>query len=398
MIICPSEQCTGCGACVAVCPTKSISFQSDAEGFVSPQIDINTCINCNNCVHVCPANNAISTSNYVKPRAMACQLKDSEVLHKSSSGGAFSAIAQQTLSRNGVVFGCTMDQQLDVYHLGITDMQQKNLLHGSKYLQSNTRDTFIEVKRLLAQEIQVLYVGCACQIAGLYASLGSKKYPTLTTVDLVCHGVGSPAFFHQYTNELSKHYSKQIINVDFRSKDRRSSSYVSKISFIGREPIYIKALDDAYMNCYLRCAIYRECCYRCKYATLPRVADFTIGDFVGVEQNENLNFSATNGVSLVLLNNEYAESLFEKISLKLNYLSRPLEEATSTNLNLIRPSSRPPYRDVILKQTDLQVSERMKKYCKTKLKTRLGVLLGANNVKKIKSLFGKIRPSRGEDH
>lgn len=33
----------------------------------------------------------------------------------------------------------------------------------------------------------------------------------------------------------------------------------------------------------MQLAIYQESCYKCKYANIPRVADFTIGDYIGVD-------------------------------------------------------------------------------------------------------------------
>lgn len=48
--------CTGCGACKAVCPVDCISFVSDEEGFSYPVAD-SGCINCGKCEKVCPVIN-----------------------------------------------------------------------------------------------------------------------------------------------------------------------------------------------------------------------------------------------------------------------------------------------------------------------------------------------------
>ena len=34
----PAE-CTGCGACVSICPKQAITMQPDAEGFLYPKVD-----------------------------------------------------------------------------------------------------------------------------------------------------------------------------------------------------------------------------------------------------------------------------------------------------------------------------------------------------------------------
>ena len=51
------EQCTGCGACSAICPLGCIQMKVDAEGFRMPEIDHTVCLNCGKCVKICPAYN-----------------------------------------------------------------------------------------------------------------------------------------------------------------------------------------------------------------------------------------------------------------------------------------------------------------------------------------------------
>ncbi len=48
------EECCGCAACYAICPTSSISMISDDEGFDYPVIDDNKCVRCYKCLTVCP--------------------------------------------------------------------------------------------------------------------------------------------------------------------------------------------------------------------------------------------------------------------------------------------------------------------------------------------------------
>ena len=39
----PAE-CTGCGACVSICPKQAITMQPDAEGFLYPKVDGDKCV------------------------------------------------------------------------------------------------------------------------------------------------------------------------------------------------------------------------------------------------------------------------------------------------------------------------------------------------------------------
>ena len=53
--------------------------------------------------------------------------QDDEVLMNSSSGGAFTAIAEVVLQDNGVVFGATFDEKTwDVYHKPVTCIEELN--------------------------------------------------------------------------------------------------------------------------------------------------------------------------------------------------------------------------------------------------------------------------------
>lgn len=52
------EDCCGCTACYAICPTSAISMIPDKEGFDYPQVDEEKCIRCYQCLKVCPIKEA----------------------------------------------------------------------------------------------------------------------------------------------------------------------------------------------------------------------------------------------------------------------------------------------------------------------------------------------------
>ena len=49
-----SDICTGCGSCVAVCPSAAIRMQPDEHGFLHPAVDAAACTNCGLCACKCP--------------------------------------------------------------------------------------------------------------------------------------------------------------------------------------------------------------------------------------------------------------------------------------------------------------------------------------------------------
>ena len=48
------KDCTGCHACMSICPVDCISMDCDEEGFLYPKVNYEICIGCNRCITVCP--------------------------------------------------------------------------------------------------------------------------------------------------------------------------------------------------------------------------------------------------------------------------------------------------------------------------------------------------------
>lgn len=49
----PQEDCSGCGACYAICPQKAIEMVENEEGFLYPQINGDKCVECGKCETLC---------------------------------------------------------------------------------------------------------------------------------------------------------------------------------------------------------------------------------------------------------------------------------------------------------------------------------------------------------
>lgn len=133
--------CSGCGACVCVCPTKRLLMKSDREGFCYPYTDDKGCINCGKCLSVCSVKSKPKTNNYNR-RVFVVQHKDDRIRRESTSGGAFTAVAEYIIKSGGVVFGAGMDENFRVCHMAAYDIEQLALFRNSKYSQSDLGDTF----------------------------------------------------------------------------------------------------------------------------------------------------------------------------------------------------------------------------------------------------------------
>lgn len=329
------EKCTGCGACVQRCPKRCISWTQREFGFRYPQIDKDACVNCGLCEKVCPTDKALEVP--VEQKVYAAVHKDTEVLAKSTSGGAFTAIADAIFAQGGIVYGAAMLDDMQVKHIRTTGKDDFEGLRSSKYLQSDTGTTYQMVEQDLKQGKFVLYSGTPCQIDGLKNFLG-KDYETLYTVDIVCHGVGSQPYFDKYMDFARERYGK-IKALRFRSKEYAgwscggvvvvdSSDCLKKIPY--------RDFDNYYYSYFLSGDIYRKSCYSCKYANTNRVGDFTLGDYWGVEAL-NLPLQTENGCSLLLVNNQHAMQLLDEIE-SLDRVETTVEQAAHCNKQLNAPS------------------------------------------------------------
>ena len=111
------QDCCGCTACVSICPESAITMESDAEGFLYPKIDVSKCSECGLCKKVCAFQNGYDSSgNILPPRVLAVKHADETTRTSSTSGGAFSAIAEYFLKNEGIVYGVALDSDLRVVH------------------------------------------------------------------------------------------------------------------------------------------------------------------------------------------------------------------------------------------------------------------------------------------
>ena len=315
-----SEHCTGCGACMNVCPQNAIQMQANKEGFYYPVIG-KDCVGCGLCQRVCPVCASSSESCAAVPACYAAQAKDENLRAESSSGGVFSLLAQYVFERGGYVCGVKMTAPDEASHVLLKDEKELKALRGSKYVQSKTGLVFREIKKLLDAGTAVLFSGTPCQVAGLKSFL-QKSYDNLLTVDLVCHGAPSPLALKKYVEE---HGCREIINF----RDKSQSWKHQNISYGSNRFSYD---EDDYMRAFLSDLSTRKSCSSCPFARLPREGDFTLGDFWGIGKY-NKNLDDDKGTSLVLLNTPKAEKIFKTLPLKLKK-SVPFKIAVKGNATL----------------------------------------------------------------
>lgn len=301
------NECCGCGACENICPKKCIDIVCDKEGFEYPKVNEQDCIDCGLCVRTCPWEGKTQASPI---KIYGLKAKDKELQYKSSSGGAFLTIANHLLNEGYVVFGATYtDDYSKVEHVKIETCSDLNRLRGSKYVQSNLSDIFTQIKNLLNSGRKVAFSGTGCQVAALKLFLRNKEYDGLVTIDILCHGVPSPLLFKEFIKRVSGRYGK-ILSMNM--KDKTDGWGAQKIKVEAERPVPQSVLNLWSSIFYSRVAL-RPSCYECKFMSLERSGDISLGDFWGVEKVDK-EFTDKAGVSLALFGTTKGLKIYETLS------------------------------------------------------------------------------------
>lgn len=326
------HKCMGCGACAAVCHFGAIQMADNKDGFKNPVINKSLCKECMKCFNICPAQNP-TYPNSKEPLCYAAMAKD-EIRKISSSGGVFTVLAEFIINMDGYVCGAAFNDDFSVSHIIVNEIEALDRLRGSKYMQSDTNNTYAKTKELLDQNKYVLYTGTPCQIAGLYAYL-QHDYPHLFTVDLVCHGITSSKVFRKYHKDC--HNGKKITHIGFKEKEPWGWHAGMKLSFDDGSEYAAIAQKDPFFNAYLKSLAKNEACEFCTSNAIPRQADLTIGDFWGIRKADP-SLDDNKGTSVVLINNEKGSELFNNVKDRFKLVRQvDLSYAIAGNHSLVKP-------------------------------------------------------------
>lgn len=303
--------CCGCHACEDVCPVQCIRMEEDEEGFRYPVVDKHACVQCRKCEAVCPVLHSTEVRIDATQEAFAAKHQDHATVMASSSGGIFSALAEEWISAGGVVFGAEMTDELTVRHRMVDSPEALYRLLGSKYLQSSMQDIYAQIKEKQKNGDPVLFVGTPCQNAALRSSLKNEE-TNLLLVDFICHGVPSQKVWRKYIGEKEAQRKYAVEHVSFRNKKLGWQKFSTEIRYANGLLENVEHREDVFMKAFLNDFALRPSCYRCKFKGNSRPSDLTIADCWGI-QNFCPDFPFKDGASLVLINTEKGHRAWERI-------------------------------------------------------------------------------------
>lgn len=321
-------------------------MKPNQSGFSYPTINQKKCIRCYKCLSVCafkadqekkdvPNGDIKSEAAADYPIVYAVKHKNFDMRMASRSGGIFGAVSDAMLEDGGVVYGCAMDGVLKASHIRAETKEERDRMHGSKYIQSDMSDIFRQVQEDLKAGRKVLFSGTSCQVTGLQSFLEKDYNEQLFCLDILCHGVPSPLVWEKYVQWREELCGRKCVAADFRNKKEFGwKEHVETL--VLEKPDGTKKIvhSKVFRSLFYSHLIIRRSCYRCPYKDITHSSDMTIGDFWTI-QKAVPGFDDNCGVSLVLLNTQQAVAMFDAIKENLEFSPCSIED--SMQIPLKRP-------------------------------------------------------------
>ena len=307
-------KCCGCTACASACPKNCISMQCDGEGFLYPVVDVDSCVNCGLCERVCSQLSEHEEERTDRVKYIACQNTNESVRKVSTSGGMFGLLAEQVIASGGIIWAAGFDDAAIVVHKKAGKLDELDDLYGSKYVQSDLKDTFKKIRQeLITSDKTVLFVGTPCQVEGLLYYLGKKEREHLLTIDLVCYGVPSPRLYKEWIQDIAQKHGSKVSRVYFRDKKYGYAGVNVKVMLQNGQALEDIVDVKTYTKTMFSKIGLRLSCYKCVYRGRNKMSDFTIGDFWQIGDYSK-QMDDDRGTSIVQINTRKGEDFLNDIS------------------------------------------------------------------------------------
>ena len=278
--------CSGCGACVAVCPKAAIRLELDAAGFLCAKVDDARCVNCGLCKSVCARFDAeLDGVDLRTAKLYAVQSADPETVRRCSSGGLAHELALEAVRTGARVLGAVYDLQTNrVRHALVASAAEVARLDGSKYLQSDPQQAFQEALSLAKADPAARFAvfGTPCQIAGLdKACKLLNMRDRFFLVEIFCHGVPSDKLWETQLAKLKRKLkTERFDSVLFRYKKDDWHSYCLRAD-ANRKTFYGARERELFWQVFFENVLLGDACMTCRLRKETSRADLRIGDYWG---------------------------------------------------------------------------------------------------------------------
>lgn len=233
---------------------------------------------------------------------------------ESSSGGAFLGIAETFcnlhIDRPHSIAGVEYASDMKVIHGMSIDKEHTSRFCGSKYVASRLGNIYNLVAKSLNCDESVLFSGTPCQINGLLKYLESNNIKTdnLYTIEVICHGTLRQSIWDEYRYWLEGKHKSKIKEFSFRYKRYGWHGYPTYAKFENGDEEKNTYKVRLITRLFLSKLGMNEACFTCKYKTIRRNADITLGDFWDVETYLS-QIPSNNGTSLIITNTSKGDAL-----------------------------------------------------------------------------------------
>ena len=311
------KKCTGCGACISICPVSAIGYKINEYGFYKAFVNEDKCIRCGKCKKVCVKyneNNKVKLKDGILYSAMS---KDENVVKKCTSGGIAYEIARYGINNGYYILGVIYNYEKEIAESILTNkIEDLEKIKGSKYLQSDMGKATTLFLNKCKEDINNKFIifGTPCQLEGISRLVETQKIKNeIIKIDLFCHGVPSYRVWEQYLNQIKlKNDIDKIKECNFRSKEFGWHQYCIEINtndnklkiISGKSDFYKTFFDNMFLN---------DSCYDCNVRQNNSYADIRLGDFWGKKYYSDLK-----GVSAVLVLTSKGKQIIEKINDNIN--------------------------------------------------------------------------------
>lgn len=378
------NECTGCSVCSVNCPQNCIKMIEDEQGFYYPHIDESSCIHCGRCEKICPVIN-LENVRHEETICYCAQNTDDEIRTASSAGGVAGAIADHVISQNGIIYACgfTANNTVKFYRIQNHEEIEKYKVLGSKYVSSQLHMIVSQIVEDVIANRQVCFIGLPCQVAAIKKLTGDER-KNLLLIDLTCYGAPSSKVYENYLCSCEEKYKSKIKRVNFRDKTYGYSATSMTMTFEDGKTRGQNSFIKSYLRAYFSNLICRKACYDCKFKTINRVSDITIGDFRSVWRFVS-EFDDDKGTTVMYIHTSKGMEVLNEIQRYMRITRVSVEDVLHTDgKKMINSMEKNQNRDNFFQvMNNHSYTEAVKTYCPPKSSEYL-----ANILKTMLRLFG----------